>query len=166
MVPAISIAVDDPRRADVAALLGEHLRDMHAWSRPESCHALDLDGLLGPDMTVWTARSDEHPEGGLLGMAALHARADGTAELKSMRTASAARGLGIARRLLEVIIEVATARGCAALLLETGTQEQFLPARRLYESSGFTEIGPFGDYVLDPASLYMRLPLPAPTVAP
>lgn len=161
VVPSIVIAADDPRRADVVALLTEHLGDMHAWSSPDSVHALDLEGLVAPGMSFWTARSDRE----LLGMVALKAGPGGSAELKSMRTTNAARGLGIGRRLLEWVIEVATARGCTELLLETGTQDEFLPARRLYTSRGFTEIAPFGDYVLDPESVFMRLALPAPTVA-
>ena len=161
VVQSISIADDDPRRADVVALIAEHLGDMHTWSSPESVHALDLDGLVGPRMSFWTARAGRHPDGELLGMVALKAESDGSAELKSMRTTNAARGRGIGRRLLEWVIAEATARGATELLLETGTQDEFLPARQLYASRGFTEIGPFGDYVLDPESVFMRLALPA-----
>ena len=55
------IALDDPTRADVLALLEEHLRDMRALSPPESVHALDVVGLKSPDVTFWSVR-----EGGLL----------------------------------------------------------------------------------------------------
>ena len=42
------------------------------------------------------------------------------------------------------------------LWLETGSPDDFLPARRLYESAGFTECGPFGDYRDDPFSVFME----------
>ena len=48
------------------------------------------------------------------------------------------------------MIAEARARGYQRLSLETGTQEFFAPARRLYRRHGFTECPPFGDYRLDP----------------
>ncbi len=156
-VTTISIAADDPRRPDVRALLDEHLRDMRGWSSPESVHALDLEGLVAPGMRVWTARAD--PGGEVLGMVALKALPGDEGEIKSMRTTNAARGRGVGRLLLERVVDEAVASGWAALLLETGTQDEFAPARRLYASRGFVEIGPFGDYALDPESVFMRLSL-------
>ena len=38
-------------------------------------------------------------------------------------------------------------------------QDFFLPARRLYAKAGFRECGPFGDYRLDPNSVFMTLEL-------
>ena len=43
--------------------------------------------------------------------------------------------------------------------LETGSAEVFRPARRLYESLGFTYCGPFVGYALDPFSVFMTLEL-------
>jgi putative acetyltransferase len=40
------VEVDDPARADVLALLEEHLRNMHELSPPESVHALDVAWLF------------------------------------------------------------------------------------------------------------------------
>jgi putative acetyltransferase len=45
------------------------------------------------------------------------------------------------------------------LSLETGTAESFAAAHRLYESVGFLKCGPFGDYKLDPHSVFMMLKL-------
>ena len=39
------------------------------------------------------------------------------------------------------------------------SQEFFRPARTLYAKYGFRECGPFGDYVLDPNSVFMTLEL-------
>jgi len=154
----IEIAEDDPRRADVVELIEEHLADMRAWSPPESVHALDLAGLVAPGMTFWTAR-EAQPDGLLLGTAALKELGGGAGELKSMRTPLSARGRGAAKALLEHAIATASARGYAELYLETGSQPEFLPARSLYLRRGFLECAPFGDYLLDPGSTFMRLGL-------
>jgi putative acetyltransferase len=150
------ISEDDPHRADIGALVDEHLADMRAWSPPCSVHAFDIDGLVAPGMTFWTARADD---GTLLGMAAMKDLGEAGGELKSMRATRAARGTGVGRALLDHAIAVARSRGWRALWLETGSQEQFVPARTLYASRGFVECGPFVGYVEDPASTFMRLDL-------
>ena len=142
--------MDDPARADVVALLAEHLADMHATSPAESVHALDVTGLLVPTVTFWTARRD----GALLGCAALKELEPAHGEVKSMRTAPASRGAGVATALLGHLLDEARTRGYRRVSLETGSQAFFEPARRLYERHGFTECGPFADYVLDPHSVF------------
>lgn len=153
----MQIEVDDPRRDDVVQLLREHLADMHATSPAESVHALEPEALAAPDLTFWTARQ----HGALLGCVALKQVTGDLAELKSMRTRVAARGLGVGRRMLVHVIDEATQRGLRRVSLETGTQEFFAPARMLYRSAGFLECGPFGTYGPDPSSTFMSLELPA-----
>lgn len=146
----MQIAVEDPAGPEVAAFLGEHLADMYATSPPESVHALDVEALRGPTVTFWTARS----QGGLLGCGALKEIGPDHGEIKSMRTAAAVRGQGVGAALLEHVVATARVRGYTRLSLETGTQEYFAPARRLYLRGGFAECGPFGNYTLDPSSAY------------
>lgn len=146
----MQIAIDDPTRADVSRLLAEHLADMHATSPAESVHALDVSGLLASNVTFWTVRR----EGELLGCGALKELAADHGEVKSMRTATAARGAGVATALLRHLVDEARRRGYGRLSLETGSQEFFAPARRLYARHGFAECGPFGDYRLDPYSVF------------
>ena len=50
----MDIRIDDLSGPEIRALLEEHLRNMHAWSPPESVHALDLDALRHPTITFWT----------------------------------------------------------------------------------------------------------------
>ncbi|MEN9620857.1 MAG: hypothetical protein RL499_1050 [Actinomycetota bacterium] len=145
------IEIDDLTRPEVHALLADHLADMHATSPAESVHALDLTGLRRPDMTMWTLWDD----GVLFGCAALRELSPDEGEIKSMRTVAEARGRGLGRRLLEHVITEAQHRGYRRLSLETGSQDFFAPARRLYARHGFTECPPFGDYTLDPNSVYM-----------
>ncbi|UMG92429.1 GNAT family N-acetyltransferase [Nocardioides sp. TF02-7] len=149
------IQVDDPRRADVLALLEEHLADMRATSPPESIHALDPDALAVPAISFWTLRDD----GAVLGTAALKELSPTHGEIKSMRTASGARRRGVAARLLDHVLAEAVARGYERLSLETGSQDFFAPARALYASRGFAPCGPFGEYVLDPNSVFMTVEL-------
>jgi putative acetyltransferase len=71
-----------------------------------------------------------------------------------MRTATASRGLGVATAVLRHLSGLAAERGYARLSLETGTQDFFAPARRLYARHGFVECPPFGDYAPDPHSTF------------
>jgi putative acetyltransferase len=43
--------------------------------------------------------------------------------------------------------------------LETGSMAAFAPARALYSRFGFVTCGPFGDYILDPNSVFMTFEL-------
>ncbi len=148
----VAIRVERPDQADVLALLDEHLTDMFATSPAESVHALDHTALGGPAVTFITAR-DAHDR--LLGCGALSMIGTGDAEIKSMRTTPTARGRGVAAAVLEALVAEARARGVERLWLETGSQDFFAPARRLYARHGFAECGPFASYVEDPNSVFM-----------
>lgn len=149
------IAVDDPRAADVVALLGSHLELMNALSPPEEVHALDVEALVDPAITFVGYRVD----GELLAVGALKDLGDGHGELKSMHTSAAARGRGIGGAIVLHLVDLARQRGLTRVSLETGTPEEFAPARGLYARHGFTECGPFGDYVLSPWSTFMTMSL-------
>ena len=151
----LRIESDDLTRPQVLALLDEHLANMHELSPPESVHALDVSKLRGPDIAFWTVWDGDE----LLGCGALKELSPREGEIKSMRTPRHLRRKGAGRAVLMHIIETAQQRGYRRLSLETGSMEAFLPARRLYERFGFTYCGPFGDYVEDPNSVFMRLEL-------
>jgi len=140
--------LDEPQ---VIALLETHLALSHAESPPESCHALDVSALKVPEIRFFSAWDGET----LLGMGAWKRLGAGHGEIKSMHTARAARGKGVATALLRHIMEDAKAHGIARLSLETGSMEYFRAARTLYTQHGFTECAPFADYVLDPNSVFM-----------
>jgi putative acetyltransferase len=150
------IRVDDLTGPEIRALLEEHLRNMHELSPPESVHALDLAALRRPEITFWTAWDGRT----LLGCGALKELDRTHGEVKSMRTASACRRMGVGRAMLEHIVAEARARAYTRLSLETGSMAAFLPARRLYERFGFTYCGPFADYTDDPNSAFMTRTLP------
>jgi putative acetyltransferase len=76
-----------------------------------------------------------------------------------MHTAAAHRGRGVGLALLTHIVAAARARSYRRLSLETGSMDGFAPARALYTRFGFVACGPFGDYRLDPNSVFMTLEL-------
>ena len=147
----MEIRLDDLSGPEIRALLDEHLSNMRAISPPESMHALDLEGLNKPDVTFWTVWSGTE----LVGCGALKELDPTHGEIKSMRTATAHRREGVAREMLRHIIEEGSRRTYHRLSLETGSQEEFEPAQKLYETFGFTFCPPFGDYAEDPNSVFM-----------
>jgi putative acetyltransferase len=152
------IAVDDPRAGDVRELLRRHLSFTHAHTPPQDIHALDIDGLLDPAVTLFSFRLD----GELLGVGALKRLDRHHAELKSMHTAEAARGRGIGRAMVDHLVGVARDRGFRRVSLETGSMQAFAPARTLYAKAGFQPCGPFGSYRPGPSSTFMTLSLNGP----
>jgi putative acetyltransferase len=151
----LRIRVDDLTDERTRALITAHLSGMHALSPPESVHALDVSALQRPGVTVWSAEID----GRIAGVGALQRLDDERGELKSMRVDAAFLGQGVGRAILRHIMAAAREAGFTSLWLETGSAEEFLPARRLYESEGFVECGPFGAYADDPLSTFMTRPL-------
>ena len=146
------IEPDDLTSAEIVAFLEAHVAQLRATSPPGSSHALDLTGLRAPGVSFWSAYDGDE----LVGCAALKALDDtGHAELKSMRTAPHRVGAGIGGALVTFVLDRARERGFTRVSLETGTQEFFAPARRLYARHGFVECAPFGDYRPDPHSTFM-----------
>lgn len=151
------IVLDDLRGEPIRLLLEEHLRDMRAWSPPESVHALDLDRLRRPEISFWTIWEGD----ALLGCGALKDLGEHECEIKSMRTATAHRRKGVGAEMLTHILSAARVRGMKRINLETGSQPEFASARALYSGHGFSVCGPFADYSADVHSYFMTLALAA-----
>lgn len=151
----IAIREDDLQGPEIAALLEAHFAHDMSKAPPESNHALDLEGLRAPEVTVWTVWQD----GALLGCGALKELDPGHGEIKSMHTDAAHRGKGVGARLLSHILEVARRRGYGRLSLETGTRETFPAAHGLYARFGFRDCLPFAHYREDPHSAFLTLEL-------
>jgi putative acetyltransferase len=152
-VPEGEISTDDPRAADVRALLERHLEFARLHTPPEDVHAFDVDALLDPTVTFFSFRSG----GVLLAVGALKRLDERHAELKSMHTAAEARGRGIGRAMVDHLLSVARERGFRRVSLETGSMSAFAPARSLYARSGFTPSEPFGHYRPSVHSTFMTL---------
>jgi putative acetyltransferase len=147
--------LDDPRVVD---LLRTHLTSARAQTARGSAHALDLNGLRSPDISVWAIWED----GTLLAIGALRRLSPDHGEVKSMHTAQSARRRGAGSAMLRHIMASARKAGISRLSLETGSWEYFRPARALYARHGFVECQPFAGYVLDPNSVFMTLDLRGP----
>lgn len=145
------VTPDTPKTPDVRALLERHFALMRAGSPEESCHVMDPDTLLENDAILVAARDG----GPVLGIGAMTVIAPGHGELKSMHTATEARGRGVAQAVLTALVDTARTQGLTRLSLETGSAEMFGPARALYARNGFDECPPFGTYVTDPLSVFM-----------
>lgn len=155
MSEPLRIIPDDLSNAAVLALLQFHLDEMHQWSPACKVHAMPAERLRASDVAFFSAWSGNT----LAGCGAIKHLDESHGELKSMRVAPAFRGTGVGRAILGHLLAEARARGYARVSLETGRPAPFLPARRLYESHGFTECAPFGDYVSDDFSMCMTLVL-------
>ena len=143
------IREDDLSGAEIAALLRLHLEEMHQWSPPDSVHAMPIARLRAADVTFYSAW-----QGGTLAACGAIKQLDPAhGELKSIRAHPDFRGKGAGKAMLLHLIAVAQQRGYSRISLETGRPAPFLPARRLYESHGFAECPPFGDYVADEFSI-------------
>ncbi|MFN3948770.1 GNAT family N-acetyltransferase [Microbacterium sp.] len=147
----LTIRVDDLSGEPTRALVAAHLAGMLENTPAESVHALDADRLAAEGVTMWSAWVDDE----LAGIGACKDLDAERAELKSLRVVDAFLGQGIGRALVQHIVEDARERGIRSLWLETGSTEDFLPARRLYASEGFVECPPFPPYAADPHSTFM-----------
>lgn len=147
----LDIKIDDLSGLEVGQLVKEHLQSMAQQSPPESIHALNLEGLKKPEITFWSAWERDE----LVGCGALKELDAKHGEIKSMRTSLLYLRKGVAKKLLEHIIEEAKRRGYKRLSLETGSIDTFEPAKRLYASFGFQYCKPFADYIFDSNSVFM-----------
>ena len=157
MTKEIEIRQEDPRAPGLQPLLKAHFAHGAQASPVESNHTLDAAGLSGPGLRFWVLRDKGVP----LGCGALKILPDGTAEVKSVHVAEAARGRGFARRIMLHLEAEARASGVSALALETGSAlcPGYDAARRLYEALGYEYCGPVHGYSEDPMSVFMRLGL-------
>ncbi|MFJ9854714.1 GNAT family N-acetyltransferase [Streptomyces sp. NPDC101150] len=147
----MKITVGDLSGPQIVEFLDAHVQEMRSITPLESKHALDLDSLRSPEVTFWSVVDGDT----LVGCGAIKKLDAVHAELKSMRAAPARKRSGIASRLLDHIITEAQRMDFTRLSLETGADEFFLPARRLYEKFGFEYCEPFADYRPDPNSTFM-----------
>ncbi|MDP4085974.1 MAG: GNAT family N-acetyltransferase [Bacillota bacterium] len=147
----MEIKLDNLIGAEVTALVKEHLQGMAMHSPKESIHALNLEELKKPEITFWSVWE----QGELAGCGALKELNSQHGEIKSMRTSSLHLRKGVAKLLLQHIINEAKRRGYKRLSLETGSMDAFEPARRLYAIFGFHYCKPFSDYKEDSNSVFM-----------
>jgi ribosomal protein S18 acetylase RimI-like enzyme len=110
------------------------VQDFEAW----------LDSLPGPYAPPGGRLLVVRFAGESAGCVALRGLADEAAEVKRLYVRERFRGLGLARALVQELIDVARAAGYARLRLDT--HSSMIAAQTLYRSFGFTEIAPYWDH--------------------
>jgi len=146
---------DDLQGKTTRALLALHLMGIQEDSPLGHATALDVSGLRDPNITVWSAWDG----GELVGIGALRECADGTGEVKSMRTDPRHLRRGVGQALLEHIVAAARERGLHKLSLQTVSGAAFEPALALYRGRGFTDGEPFGEYAHSELNRFLHLAL-------
>jgi len=161
MTHSLTIVRDDLTGDATRGLIAAHLAGMLANTPVESVHALDLGELQHPSVQVYSAWIGDE----IAAVGAFKTFDSDRAELKSMRVADAFLGRGLGRAMLVHLEREARHAGVRSLWLETGAGPDFVAARGLYESAGFSYCPPFGDYSPDPLSVFMTRDL-APSTGP
>jgi putative acetyltransferase len=143
--PNLSSAQSDADIADFKTLILEYahwLSDDHGISLQFQGIDAELAGLPGkyaaPKGAIVIART---PYGDVLGCLALRPLTDTTGEIKRLFVRPDCRGVGVARCLSDEVIRLARQAGYTKLALDTGAI--MMPAQRLYEKLGFSDIDPY-----------------------
>jgi putative acetyltransferase len=147
----IVVCQDDLSSVESQSIVREHMAGMLENTPLESVHALPLDKLQQAHVTFWTAWVGSE----LCGCGALQRLDSKQGEVKSMRTREKFLRQGVGQAVLSRIVAEAQSRGWKRLSLETGSAASFAAARTMYMKNGFEICGPFGDYKLDPHSVFM-----------
>ena len=151
----VTIRPLDPLSPEAAALIAELDAHLAALYPPGSLHLLPAAALAAPGAVFLGAFAG----GGVVGCGGYVVR-PGYAEPKRLYVRPAARGRGVAGRLLLALEAHARAAGIGVLRAETGVGQ---PASvRACERAGYARRGPFGDYPDDPLSVFLEKRLDGP----
>jgi len=141
---------DDPK---VNELLIKHFIELRSVSPEGSTHVLDIPGLKISSIKFWSLWENEE----LVGCGALKFLEEEHGEFKSIRIADKFRGKGFGKKIINHLILEAKKLKIKKLSIETGSGTFFLPARKLFQQSGFKPCKPFAHYKEDPNSCYFSL---------
>ena len=142
-VAPVEIAVVQPQEADARWCLdryfGELAERFENGFDPQAGKSLSAAEMTPPNGFFLVARRDGQP----IGCAALVRLDAATAEIKRMWTAPAARGQGVARRMLGELDKIAIKAGYRKLRLDTN--RALSEAHALYRRQGFVETARYND---------------------
>jgi DNA-binding MarR family transcriptional regulator/N-acetylglutamate synthase-like GNAT family acetyltransferase len=138
---AVTIEPADPFSEDARACIEAYFHELQGrfdeGFDPVLTVSANPDELVPPLGWFLIARLDGAP----VGCGALKIQDQGYGEIKRMWVAPAARGLGVAQRLLESLEARATAAGIDVLQLDTN--RNLTEARELYLRNSYVEIAPY-----------------------
>jgi DNA-binding MarR family transcriptional regulator/predicted N-acetyltransferase YhbS len=139
----IAVALEAPDSADARACLAAYFRELAARFEggfdPQADRGSLADAYKPPDGAFVVARL----EGAAVGCGALKRVDRTTGEIKRVWCDPAARGLGVARRMLRRL--EATARDMGVTTLRLDTNRALKEAHDLYRKEGYREIARFND---------------------
>lgn len=144
----IEVVAGDPRDPQATALLQASHQLMQRLFAAEDNHFLSIDELCVPSIQFFVAKEGDTT----LGCVAV-ANKGSYGEIKSMFVDPAARGKGIAHKLMHQLDSAARAQDLTELKLETG--DKLTEAHALYRAHGFVDCGPFGEYEANSSSIFM-----------
>ena len=148
---SITITEERPDSADALQLIDELQSHLNAEKYPaESKHGYSVDKLLREGVAFFVTRNDEIAAG--CGGIKLFGTEYG--EVKRMFVRPQFRGLGLGKLMLDHLARYAQERNANVLRLETGIYQT--DAIKLYERYGFERRAPFGEYKVDPLSIYFE----------
>jgi putative acetyltransferase len=147
----INIGEERPDTPDALQLLRELDAVLERMPYPqESRHAFSVEKLLHEGVVFFVTRVDEASAG----CGGIKVFGEEYAEVKRMYVRPEFRGLGLGKLLLNRLESHARAKSVSHVRLETGIYQT--DAIALYEKYGFQRRPPFGEYQLDPLSLYFE----------
>jgi putative acetyltransferase len=141
---------------DIVPLIEASDAFANALYPPESNHFVDIATLCDPAVVFLVARR----AGRAIGCGALLRDSRGWGEIKRMFVTDEARGKKLGARILGELERIAAAEGLHLIRLETGIHST--AALATYRRAGYRECPPFGDYRLDPLSVFMEKTLRNP----
>jgi len=147
MIKSIEGNFDHP---EVNELLKKHFIELRAASPEGSAHVLNISGLKVPSIKFWSLWENNE----LMGCGALKFLDADHGEFKSIRVHDNFRGKGNGIKVINHLIIEAKKLKIKRLSIETGAGNFFVPARKLFNNSGFKPCPPFAHYKNDVNSLY------------
>ncbi len=142
-IGAVEVAVEPPTSAAARLCLEQYFRELadrfeHGYD-PTSDLTAPAEDLVPPSGLFVVAWRDGRP----VGCGALKRVDASTGEIKRVWTAPMARGLGVARRVLDRLEAEAAAMGLASLRLDTN--KALTEAAAFYRKRDYREVAPFND---------------------
>ena len=147
MIKSIEGNFDHP---EVNELLKKHFVELRDASPEGSAHVLNISGLKVPSIKFWSLWENNE----LMGCGALKFLDADHGEFKSIRVHDNFRGKGNGIKVINHLIIEAKKLKIKKLSIETGAGNFFVPARKLFNNSGFKAWPPFAHYKKDVNSLY------------
>ena len=136
---------------EVNELLTKHFIELRAASPEGSAHVLDIPGLKESSIKFWSLWDGEK----LIGCGALKFLDKEHGEFKSIRIHDNFRKQGQGINVINHLINEAKKLNIKRISIETGAGDFFIPARKLFKRTGFSECEPFAHYKVDINSVYL-----------